>query len=289
MTTSSTPQTQPLTERPAWKALAAASPADPRPASATALRRAIPERGERLAAEAAGIYLDYSKNRITDETMRLLLRLADECGLRERIEAMFRGEQDQRDREAGGASRRAAGAGERADCWSTASTSCPRCTRCSTAWPPSPNRCAAAAGSDTRASASATSSTSASAAPTSVRSWPTKRCALQPARHDVPLRLQRGRHRLRGSHARPRSRRDAVHRLFEDLHDARNADQRPRRARLEPAQARRRAGRAPGTSSPYRPTPRAWRSSASTPRTCSASGTGSAAATRWIRRSACRP
>jgi glucose-6-phosphate isomerase len=49
-------------------------------------------RGERLTAEAAGIYLDYSKNRITDETLRLLLQLARESGLRERIDAMFRGD-----------------------------------------------------------------------------------------------------------------------------------------------------------------------------------------------------
>ncbi len=51
-----------------------------------------PTRGERLAVEGAGLYLDYSKNRITDETIRLLTHLAEECGLRERIEAMFRGE-----------------------------------------------------------------------------------------------------------------------------------------------------------------------------------------------------
>src|ERR1700730_17207562 len=50
------------------------------------------ERGERLAVEAAGIYLDYSKNRITDETLRLLLQLARESGLRDRIDAMFRGD-----------------------------------------------------------------------------------------------------------------------------------------------------------------------------------------------------
>jgi glucose-6-phosphate isomerase len=50
------------------------------------------ERGQRLAVEAAGLYLDYSKNRITDETLRLLLQLADESGLRERIDAMFRGD-----------------------------------------------------------------------------------------------------------------------------------------------------------------------------------------------------
>jgi glucose-6-phosphate isomerase len=51
-----------------------------------------PKRGERLTADAAGIYLDYSKNRITDETLRLLLQLADESGLRARIDAMFNGE-----------------------------------------------------------------------------------------------------------------------------------------------------------------------------------------------------
>jgi glucose-6-phosphate isomerase len=49
-------------------------------------------RGERLAAEGVGVYLDYSKNRINDETIGLLLGLADECGLRERIDAMFRGD-----------------------------------------------------------------------------------------------------------------------------------------------------------------------------------------------------
>ena len=50
------------------------------------------KRGERFTVEAAGVYLDYSKNRITDETVKLLLQLAQESGLRERIDAMFRGE-----------------------------------------------------------------------------------------------------------------------------------------------------------------------------------------------------
>src|SRR2546427_13179448 len=51
-----------------------------------------PQRGERMTAEAAGIYLDYSKNRITDQTLKLLLQLAAERGLQSRIDAMFRGE-----------------------------------------------------------------------------------------------------------------------------------------------------------------------------------------------------
>ena len=53
---------------------------------------ADPKRGERLTAEAAGLFLDYSKNRITDETLKLLVQLAEESGLRERIDAMFRGD-----------------------------------------------------------------------------------------------------------------------------------------------------------------------------------------------------
>ena len=51
-----------------------------------------PGRGERMTAEAAGVYLDYSKNRINDETLKLLIELAEESGLRARIDAMFRGE-----------------------------------------------------------------------------------------------------------------------------------------------------------------------------------------------------
>ena len=51
-----------------------------------------PERGTRMTAEAEGLFLDYSKNRITDETLRLLVELAEQSGLRERIDAMFCGE-----------------------------------------------------------------------------------------------------------------------------------------------------------------------------------------------------
>ncbi len=81
----------PLTQRPAWKALEEHY----QQTSGLHLRTLFAEdtgRGERFAAEAAGIYLDYSKNRVTDETIRLLLELAASSGLRERIDAMFRGE-----------------------------------------------------------------------------------------------------------------------------------------------------------------------------------------------------
>jgi glucose-6-phosphate isomerase len=75
----------------AWKALAAHYKA----VSKLHLRQLFaddPKRGQRMAVEAVGLYLDYSKNRVTDETLKLLLQLAAESGLRERIDAMFSGE-----------------------------------------------------------------------------------------------------------------------------------------------------------------------------------------------------
>ena len=88
---SSTVETTPLRSLPAWKALTEHHQA----LGEIHLRElfaADERRGERLSAEAAGLYLDYSKNRVTDETIGLLMQLAAECGLRERTEAMFRGE-----------------------------------------------------------------------------------------------------------------------------------------------------------------------------------------------------
>ncbi|MET1085259.1 MAG: glucose-6-phosphate isomerase [Burkholderiales bacterium] len=83
--------TTPVTQRPAWKALEAHY-AKVRDVHLRQLFADDSKRGERLTLEAAGIYLDYSKNRITDETLQLLLQLAEESGLRARIDAMFRGE-----------------------------------------------------------------------------------------------------------------------------------------------------------------------------------------------------
>ncbi len=82
---------QPLTQRPAWKALEEHYQ-KVRDVHLRTLFAEDPRRGERFTLEAAGVYLDYSKNRITDETMRLLLELAQSSGLRERIDAMFRGD-----------------------------------------------------------------------------------------------------------------------------------------------------------------------------------------------------
>jgi len=81
----------PLTERQAWQALKRHH-AEIAGRHLRELFAADPGRGERLTAEAAGIYLDYSKNRVTDETMRLLVELAAESGVAERRDAMFRGE-----------------------------------------------------------------------------------------------------------------------------------------------------------------------------------------------------
>jgi len=85
------PPTPSPTTRPAWKALAAHYPAV-REFTLRELFAADAARGLRLTTEAAGVYLDYSKNRVTDETVALLVQLAEECGLRERIDAMFRGD-----------------------------------------------------------------------------------------------------------------------------------------------------------------------------------------------------
>jgi glucose-6-phosphate isomerase len=89
-------QVEPLTKPPgarqtAWSALASHYKA----VSKLHLQQLFaddPKRGERLAVEAVGLYLDYSKNRVTDETISLLLQLAEESGLRARIDAMFHGE-----------------------------------------------------------------------------------------------------------------------------------------------------------------------------------------------------
>src|SRR3954470_4617855 len=80
-----------LRSSPEWKALEA-HVADVGDRHLRDLFAADPARGERLALDAAGVYLDYSKNRVTDETLALLVALASARGLRERVDAVFRGE-----------------------------------------------------------------------------------------------------------------------------------------------------------------------------------------------------
>src|SRR5215472_9936572 len=92
MAASPQPQVKkPANKRSAWKALTAHYKA----VSRLHLRQLFaddPKRGQRMAVEGADLYLDYSKNRVTDETLKLLLQLAAESDLRARIDAMFRGE-----------------------------------------------------------------------------------------------------------------------------------------------------------------------------------------------------
>jgi glucose-6-phosphate isomerase len=82
---------EPLTKRKAWKALQTHYE-KVRKLHLRNLFAADPKRGERMTAETVGLFLDYSKNRITDETVKLLIELAEESGLQSRIDAMFRGE-----------------------------------------------------------------------------------------------------------------------------------------------------------------------------------------------------
>src|SRR6187455_1702347 len=87
----STQGTVPLTKRAAWTALREHH----RKIHDVHLRTLFaddPARGERLVVDTLGLYVDYSKQRVTDETIRLLIQLAEESGLRERIDAMFGGE-----------------------------------------------------------------------------------------------------------------------------------------------------------------------------------------------------
>src|ERR1700727_2941476 len=82
---------QPLTQRAAWKALETHYQ-QVRNVTLRSLFSDDPQRASRFSIEAAGLFLDYSKNRITEETRKLLLQLAKESGLEERRDAMFRGE-----------------------------------------------------------------------------------------------------------------------------------------------------------------------------------------------------
>jgi glucose-6-phosphate isomerase len=86
-----TTQATPLSDRSAWTALASHH-SQIQDKTLRQLFDEDPSRGERFTAEFGGIFLDYSKNRITDETLKILVQLANESGLKERIEAMFSGE-----------------------------------------------------------------------------------------------------------------------------------------------------------------------------------------------------
>jgi len=91
VTRTKVPSIKPLTKRKAWKSLQAHY----KKVRGLHLRKLFADdakRGERMTAQAVGLFVDYSKNRISDETVKLLIELAEESGLRARIDAMFRGE-----------------------------------------------------------------------------------------------------------------------------------------------------------------------------------------------------
>jgi glucose-6-phosphate isomerase len=128
-----------------------------------------------MTCEAGDLYLDYSKQRVTGETLGLLVALAERAGLRQRIDAMFAGRrinvtEDRAVLHGACAPPRAAAS------WSTATTSSPTSTRCWAGCAPSPTRSAPAAGSGHTGRPSATWSTSASAGRTWARPWPIRRC-----------------------------------------------------------------------------------------------------------------
>ena len=84
-------QTIPLTERDAWKALKTHAE-EIRATTISELFVKDPARANRMTLDSVGLHLDYSKNRVTDTTLSLLTKLAEECGLQQRTEAMFTGE-----------------------------------------------------------------------------------------------------------------------------------------------------------------------------------------------------
>ena len=141
-----------LTHRQAWKDLEA-HVLDIRKQHLRDLFGGDPERGARLTVEAAGIYLDYSKNRITDETIQLLLQLAEECQPARADRRDVPGRKDQHHRRPGGLARGPAGAARRSRSSWTARTSSRKCMTFWTRWRSLPTACAAGRGRGTPANA----------------------------------------------------------------------------------------------------------------------------------------
>ena len=248
-----------------------------------------PGRGERLTAEGAGLYLDYSKNRITDETVRLLLDSRQERGVAERRDAMFRGEKinvtEQRAvlhvalRAPKDARILVDGHDVVPDVHQVLDAMAEFAERIrSGAWlGHTGKRIRNVINIGIGGSYLGPEMAYLALRPFSERSMTFRFVSnvdgadFTEATRDLDRR------------------RDAVRHRLEDVHHARDDDQRGNRAQMAGRCAWARKPLSPSTSLRYRPTPKRCASSASTPPTCSASGTGLAAATRWIRQSACRP
>jgi Phosphoglucose isomerase len=168
-----TPLVQPLTQRNAWSALTTHF----KQAGQLHLRDLFAQdakRGERMTLEAAGLYLDYSKNRVTDETLQLLFQLAIESGLRERIDGMFRGDKINAT-EKRAVLHVALRAPKDATILVDGQNVAPQVHEVLTEWLNLPSGSAAALGKATQENGFAISSTSGLAAQTWVRSWHTRR------------------------------------------------------------------------------------------------------------------
>ena len=226
----------PLTSRPAWQALEAHH-AKIRDLHLRQLFADDPGRGERLTVEAAGLFLDYSKNRITDETLKLLFQLAEESGLRERTDGHVPGREDQRHRESGRPARGASGSEGTVDRRRRRGRGAPGPCRARqddrVRQPGAERRLDGPHGPADQEHRQHRHRRLRPGAGDGLRGAQ----ALQRPRPDLPVRLQRRRHRLRRGHPRPRPGRDAVHRLVEDVHDPGDDDQRPHRTRLVPRRA----------------------------------------------------
>ena len=234
-----TPQ---LTQRAAWQALQKHRSAF----GDTHLRdlfAADPQRGERFVAEGAGLYLDYSKNRITDETLALLVALARRMRRARPHRSDVARRQDQRHRKPQRAAHRVACRARRRvhvdgknvvpDVHAVLDRMSAFAERVrSGEWK-------GYTGKRIRNVVNIGIGGSGSGSGDGVRSA----APLLRSRHAIPLRIERRRHRFRRSRARFRARRNAVHHLLENVHDAGNADQRARRARLVPRLGERRIGR----------------------------------------------
>ncbi len=280
--------TAPLRERPAYAALAEHH-AKIEGQHLRDLFAEDPTRGERLTVEAVGLYLDYSKNRVTDETLALLFELAQQSELEHRRDMMFAGERinvsENRSvlhvalRMPKGTSLVVDGVDVVAEVHEVLDRMAVFADRVrSGEWKGHTGKPIrnivniGIGGSDLGP----------------VMAYEALRHYTR-ARPHVPLRLQCRLDRLRGGDEGPRCRGDALHRVVEDVRDAGDPDQRHLGPRLGRRASSETSRPSPSTSSPSPPTPSRSPSSGSTPPTCSGSGTGWAAATPWTRPSASRP
>ena len=234
-----TAQIAPLTERQAWKALEAHHQ-NVRELHLRKLFADDPKRGERMTAEAVGLYLDYSKNRVTDETLKLLLQLAEESGLRARIDAMFRGEKiniTENRAVLHVALRAPRGASIVVD----GENVVPQVHAVLDKMADFSNRVRSGAwkGHTGKRIRNVINIGIGGSDLGPVMAYEALKHYSERG-HDVSLRFQRRRHRLRGSCPGSRPGGDSFHYFFEDLHDAGDDDQRPHGARLVTCRFRRR-------------------------------------------------